>query len=216
MAKDALSKSSHLTIKGTRYYSAEGLFKKKSLRSGDTVELLHDENNPFDPWAVEVIHTRSKSKLGYLSRGVSKKYCQLLKQKKIVSSEITQAREQDGNLLISIIITANYQTPKLPSFIADTDNISAVYLIINNSCKRVYVGSSREVRSRLKSHFTDLSYGWHQNSLLQSDYQLSKLTDFKTVIIPVDDDKVKRERLEAEQIKSLLARKVHIYNMTED
>lgn len=216
MASDALNRSSHLTIKGTRYYSADKLFKRKSLKPGDAVNLIHDEGNRFDPWAIEVIHARSNSKLGYLSQGVAKKYYQLLKQKKVVSSEISQVRLHNGELLISVAISATYQPPVLPSIITDTENISAVYLIINNSCKRVYVGSSRQVRDRLRTHFTDLSHGWHQNDLLQSDYQSSKLTDFQSVIIPVDDDKAKREQVESEQITSLLARNVHLYNMTKD
>ena len=73
-----------------------------------------------------------------------------------------------------------------------------VYAIQHNKTKRVYIGSTRKPRERLKTHFRELKSGIHPQKQMQKDY-LEFGNDF-TIYLLHEGELNKRDMLEIEYL----------------
>ena len=93
----------HFDIAGFSYW--EGCMVMNQLKIGDEVQLVREENNKFDPYAVAIMFDGYK--LGYIPRTNNEQFCALMDQ---VHSSIFEARIQritpDNNMehQVSIIV----------------------------------------------------------------------------------------------------------------
>ena len=76
-------------------------------------------------------------------------------------------------------------------------NVSGIYYIIEYSSKRVYIGSSADIRRRVRQHYTDLQSNIHRNEYLQRTW--SKHTEKMFLVGVVEIVKDKEKLLEREQ-----------------
>jgi hypothetical protein len=134
-------------------------------------------NNPHDKNAV-VIQTASGVRLGHVSRSIAPHYTRLVKQRKIVESDIASIDDKSSPILIKIRGVYEDEAPskvlQQSRLVASSGKLRAVpgvYTIVNVTNETVYIGSSIDVNARLKQHISALRRGCHANHPLQRDYQ---------------------------------------------
>ena len=82
--------------------------------------------------------------------------------------------------------------------------IIGIYLIYNNINENKYIGSSINIRSRIRSHKLSLCTRKHPNQNLQSDWDLYGASAFNWILLEAFNDKyklVKREQFYIDQYK---------------
>ena len=72
--------------------------------------------------------------------------------------------------------------------------VSGIYRIINVATNKGYIGSSVDIRRRLKEHFSDLRGGRHSNPYLQASFNLHGESSFVFEIIEVCSREYMQER----------------------
>lgn len=94
--------------------------------------------------------------------------------------------------------------------------LAGVYAIENTKTNSYYIGSSQNIRSRLKTHLSDLKAGRHVNSRLQGDYSARTAKYFVAYVI---NDGLGVEELAEEEksaIENLRLLGLRLYNLTDD
>lgn len=86
---------------------------------------------------------------------------------------------------------------------------AGVYAIINQSNKRVYIGSSETIRTRCLKHEYLLKKGRHHCKLLQSDYNLGY--SFKVIVL----EKVSMKWNQIEDWYSFQRNRIELLNIIE-
>ena len=66
-----------------------------------------------------------------------------------------------------------------------TGKVSGVYCIRNIENDRTYVGSSQNIRTRIRDHFSKLEKGTHVNAFLQRDYDKCSVFAFEWGVLDV-------------------------------
>lgn len=75
-------------------------------------------------------------------------------------------------------------------------DLAGVYLIRNKAKGKVYIGSSRDVISRIKGHETALRFHKHQNKEMQADYDAGNCFFYEFLYVqPIKDGRKIREKL---------------------
>lgn len=67
-----------------------------------------------------------------------------------------------------------------------TDIFNGVYMIHNIKHNRKYIGSSKNINRRFKTHMRELLEGSHNNRFMQKDYDEAGPDNFKYVILERD------------------------------
>ncbi len=216
--------SANLKVKGTKYYKAAELFQRGSLSPGIAIRLEHQPDNPHDKNAVAVKIKRTGAMLGHVSRELAPKYAALINDGKIIEASIANV-ERNGTY-INIYIRVVYE--QSDEQLAEKHNsrlwLSAslmptgagVYAIRNIDSGRQYIGSSTNLKERVRSHIRDLSLGCHANHALQSDFSNLGADHFETEVIESVVSTSNLAAVEAGRIKSLLNSGAALYNLTED
>lgn len=213
-----------LTLKGTHYYEAETLYRTNQIQVGSSVYLQHEPKNPYDHNAVAVKVTDTHAMLGYLPKELAQKYVSLIEKKRLDSSKILNITDNRSH--VNIIVRVTYR-----SFVEDQakkhtsgfwvsmsllPSVAGVYAIQNKTSERIYIGSSNNVRERVKSHIRDLNNGSHPNKLLQRDYEKLGNAFFEAKLIEAPNNLSQLPRQEEKAIKNLLYSGQDLYNVTED
>lgn len=85
--------------------------------------------------------------------------------------------------------------PSNSKFIRSFD-LAGVYMIRNKVKGKVYIGSSRDVISRLKDHENSLRKHKHPNKEMQSDYDAGNCFYYEYLFVqPIKDGRCIREKL---------------------
>lgn len=208
----------YLLIKGTRYYEAKNLFKSGHLRQGTAVILESQPDNPHDDNAVSVKEKETRLMLGHLSRSIAPKYRILIKKDCITESTIHYVKNDDDHLAIKIRLMYEFSSLDISSFWPSASSLPTtpgIYCIHNILTNRRYIGSSKNIKLRIMSHFHDLYFSCHSNNILQSDFS-SGPKNFEVSVIYRNlhvEDLALREAL---WIENLLSQQFQLYNMTVD
>lgn len=171
-----MNKSVTLSIKGTYYYGAKVLHDSGRLKAGANVRLVHEPNNPHDKNAVAIYEAVSGEKLGHVGREHAEKYAILADKSKIASARISEV-QKDKNGRLRIYVLVSYQDQASGEGGIDLNRFNAlpsesgIYAIRCADNEKEYVGSSGNVRERVKTHFKGLFEGKHPNNLLQDDFR---------------------------------------------
>lgn len=216
--------SAILAVKGTRYYKAAELFNRGSLSTGLAILLEHEPDNPYDNNAVAVKIKRTGAMLGHVSRELAPKYAALVNDGKVIEASIANV-ERNGTY-IKIYIRVVYELPD--EQLAEKHNsrlwLSAslmptgagVYAIRNIDSGRQYIGSSINLKERVRCHIRDLTLRRHANHVLQADFDKLGADHFEVEVIESVVSTTNLAELEASRIKSLLNSGAALYNLTED
>lgn len=218
-----------IVLKGTRHYGASLAERSGALRPGAPVELVPEPDNPHDRDAVMVRLRAGNAELGYVSREAAPKYRQLVLAGAVDRAVVKEAgwrQWADGTPRLRIALTIAYRdlgTHSSPSQGGqprsggeDLPAAPGVYAIVNDAERRKYIGSSGDVRARVKQHFRDLAQGRHPNGLLQRDYDAQGGLDFRPVVLRMLQAHESAASAEEGAIDAALERRQRLYNMTED
>lgn len=70
--------------------------------------------------------------------------------------------------------------------------VSAVYAIVHTATNKRYIGSSIDIKNRIRGHVSKLRYGHHYNELLQTDFDRDGIEAFEIEVIEeTTSDKLK-------------------------
>lgn len=214
----------NLAVKGTRYHKAAELLQNGSLSSGLEIRLKHQPDNPHDKNAVAVLVNRTGAMLGHLSRELAPKYATLVNSGKIIEAYVADIRKNGAYINIDLRVVyeqsddqlAEKHSSRLWMSYAVLPETPGVYLIQNIESGRQYIGSSNNIKERVRSHIGDLLLGRHANHSIQSEYNCLGLNYFEAKVILSGIALSCLTEKEAEIISSALANGAALYNSTED
>lgn len=216
--------NTNLSVKGTRYYRAAELLQRGSLSSGMAVRLEHQPDNPHDRNAVAVKVKRTGAMLGHVSRELAPKYAELINSGKIVEASIANVDKNGTYINVEIRVVyeqsddqlAEKHNSRLWLSASDMPTEAGVYTIRNIDSGRQYIGSSTNLKVRIRSHIRDLSLGCHANHAIQSDFSSLGANHFEAKVLVMVASPSSLASVEADRIKSLLNSGAALYNLTED
>jgi group I intron endonuclease len=199
------------------------------LRAGAQLELIAEVGNPSDENAVEVQLKETHERLGYLSRKIAPRYRKLIQLGSISEVKLFNAewyRSFDGKQQLSVKILIYHDdlrkkesNNKNKSGYLGSGEIPAlpgVYMITNDITQRSYIGSSKNIKSRVNQHFRELTSEKHANTLLQKDYLTQQGKGFTAKAIQLLQHPEQCEAAESQAIVMALRQNHKLYNMTED
>lgn len=216
--------TANLAVKGTRYYKAAELLQRGSLLSGVAIRLEHQPDNPHDKNAVAVRVKRTGATLGHVSRELASKYAALINSGKIIEASIANVEKNGTYINIHVRVVYEQSDEKLAEKHNSRLWLSAsgmpteagVYAIRNIDSGRQYIGSSTNLKDRIRSHIRDLSLGCHANHALQSDFFHLGADQFEAKVLVNGVSPSNLAPVEADRITSLLNSGAALYNLTAD
>lgn len=216
--------TANLAVKGTRYYKAAELLQKGSLSSGLSIRLEHHPDNPHDKNAVAIQVKRTGAMLGHLSKELAPKYVALINSGKILEASIVNVVKEGEYINIDVRILYEQSDDQLEEkhssrlwqSSSSMPTESGVYAITNIETGRQYIGSSNNIRDRIRSHIKDLSQGCHANHVLQGDFSSLGLNYFEARVIEKGVSLSNLAMEEANRISSFLNAGAALYNLTVD
>lgn len=216
--------TANLAVKGTRYYKANELLLKGSLSSGLPIRIEHQPDNPHDKNAVAVRVKRTGAMLGHLSKELAPKYAALINLGKILEASIANITKEGAYINIDVRIVyeqsdeqlAEKHNTRLWQSSSSMPTESGVYSIRNIESGRQYIGSSNNIRDRIRSHIKDLSLGCHANHALQGDFSSLGLNYFEAKVLVSGVSLSSLATEEASRISSFLNAGAALYNLTID
>lgn len=216
--------TANLAVKGTRYYKVTELLQRGSLLSGLAIRLEHQPDNPHDKNAVAVRVKTTGAMLGHVSRELAPKYSALIDDGKIIEASIANVEKNGAYINIDIRIVyeqsdeqlAEKHNSRLWLSSSAMPKESGVNAIRNIDSGRQYIGSSNNLKDRIRSHIRDLSLGCHANHALQSDFSRLEADHFEAKILASGISLPSLASAEADRITSLLNSGAALYNLTAD
>lgn len=186
-----MRKTVHISVRGTRYYKAAESWKKRLLKPGSRIRLVHEPDNPHDENAVAVHLASTGEMLGHIPRELAQRYASLLNSGCILEVTVESAsRSLDG---VKLLIQILYDEPQEQIFTRQNSvffksalslpHTAGVYGIrnIENGC--IYVGSSNNLRRRAQDHLRALFTGSHSNIPLQKDFDRFGCDKFEFMLL---------------------------------
>lgn len=210
-----------ISVRGTSHHrSSIAAYNLGHLTPDAELFLKAEPTNPKDKNAIEIFLKNPPFKLGYVPRELALKYSRLLSGKRIQKAVISSAGLDGNYLAITAVIWYRYVNDIVKNSIFWTSALempysAGVYAIVNVATDRRYIGSSKNIRTRIFSHILDLSFGVHTNVPLASDYKIYGPDGFEAQLIDktlIDDIKT----IEAKTIDNLFRQNHSLYNMTRD
>lgn len=216
--------SANISVKGTKYYKAAELLQRGSLSVGTAIRLEHQPDNLHDKNAVAVKIMRTGIMLGHVSRELAPKYAALINGNKIIEASIANAEKNGKYINIDIRVVyeqsdeqlAQKHTSRLWKSALVMPAEAGVYTIWNIDSGRQYIGSSTNLKERIRAHMRDLTLGCHANHALQSDFTRFGAEHFEAKILEMVMPTSKLAMVEAQRITSLLNSGAALYNLTDD
>ena len=207
-------------LKGTRYYDAGKMYRGGLLRVGEMLRLQHNPGNAHDKYAVEAYLASSGAMLGHISKDYSRKYSELLVQGAVLSAKVSEVSGTGNEIRIEVEIQyegGNHNHLHGSRIWKASEKLPAspgVYRLCNDATKEMYIGSSNNVRSRVKDHIKALESGCHSNRFLQDSYGKSGPNLFgATVLVECSGEQLLIS--EEKEIKKAMSAGYHLLNMTE-
>ena len=213
-------KTATLLIKGSYYYGVDKL-DKSFVAVGKEVLLLQEPENEYDNFAVLVKTLPEEIVLGHISKDLSKKYFGLIGDELILSAKIKRYGIHQGGAKKIYIDVEYVDTGEFTKALNDIglsalENTPGVYAIKRQENDTAYIGSSVNLRARLRKHFRELLSGSHTNKLIQNDFDAFGIGKFKISVLWDDIDKEDIENFESYEIERYLSRGERLYNKTID
>ncbi len=207
-------------LKGTRYYDAEKSYNSGFLRVGEVISLKHNSRNSHDKYAVEAYLASSGAMLGHISKDYSKKYSELLAQGAVLSSKVSEVSCAGNEIRVEIEIkydggaTNPLHSSKIWRFSENLPVSPGVYQLKNDSTKEIYIGSSNNVKLRIRDHIKALESGSHVNKFLQDSYKKNGPNCFSATLL-VECASEQLLLVEEKEIKKAMAAGLNLLNMTD-
>ena len=209
-----------ITVRGARFHQAGQLLRKGSLSAGTEVRLEHQPDNPHDRNAVAILVKSTGAMLGYVSKELAPKYSALANAGKIIEATVTKVANDGTKIDVRVVFEQSddhldeRNSTRLWQSISTLPTASGVYSIRNIDSGRQYVGSSKNLKERIQSHFRDLSLRRHDNHALQSDFSRFGPNHFEARALASGVSPSQLAQVEADHISSLLNSGTALYNLT--
>ena len=231
--------TSKLSVKGISYYKADELLRKCSLPLGLPILLKHQPDNPYDKNAVAVLVKNTGAMLGHLPKEVAPKYAALINTGRVIETTIDNISKNGSYINIDIKVvyeqTKDQLTEKqrvvhekrkdqltgnhnslLWESLSSLPTGPGVYAIRNTESGRQYIGSSKNIKDRIRTHIKELSSGCHANRALQKDFSNFGINCFEAHVLASGVAHKNLTTEEANQISRSLNLGKSLYNMTAD
>ncbi len=222
-----------LLLRGVSYYDANKARLAGRLVQGAALQLISEPQNSFDSNGVVVRLSRSDEKIGYLSREIALAYKKALLEGRVISSKVQEVGYRDNSagrsalrVVISVKLVPHAEAQPSSSKPNDTESASpffdglstkgGVYELTNQLRGRTYIGSSSNIRKRIRQHLRDLDLGVHFNPHLQGDYASQRGRGFSAHAIELVASAARLAEAEERAIRKALRRGDSLYNMTSD
>lgn len=210
-----------LTVKGVQYYLGAQLLQSGKLKVGMAVCLVREPDNPFDANAVAVHMASTDEMLGHLSRTSAPKYTHLIQSGRIKSTVIEKLIKNGSAIYIDIQIhyeidDAIIQKSQFAVSISKIQSAPGVYSIRNTKSNRRYVGSSIDMKKRLREHLSKLIDRVHHNRRLRADFVTHGVECFEATVLEFVLSPAALLSAEERQIAHLNNSGVWLYNSTVD
>lgn len=213
-----------LSVKGTQYYEARTLYKSNQIRVGSSLYLQHEPTNLYDQNAVAVKVASTGAMLGYLPKELARKYVSLIEHKQLDEAKILNIGDDGSHINITVRViyrsSVEEQAKKHASgfwvSMSLLPLVAGVYAIQNKTSGRIYIGSSNNVRERVRSHIRELNNGSHPNKLLQLDFEKLGNAFFEAKLLETTNNLSQLLRQEERVITDLLYDGKDLYNVTDD
>jgi len=146
----------------------------------DAIVLRREPSNPYDPNAIAVyisgtiaghIDKRSAAVIGPILDGGARWRV----------GPVLSANAASSSIPLKIVLeqeTQSIHPPKLSS-----EKATGIYLISIRGFDEVYVGQSRDINERIKSHWRELNHGVHSNPMMRRLWQEKGGKHFDAAII---------------------------------
>lgn len=216
--------TANLAIKGVSYYDAAVLFRGGTLTPGLAILLKHEADNLHDKNAVAVRLQSTNAMLGHLPKELAPKYAALVDRGRVIEACINSIKENGKYINIEIKVIYEQSDKELAAKHSSRIWASSaimpegpgVYAIRNIRSGRQYIGSSINLRDRIRSHIKDLLAGRHANHALQSDFSALGGDTFEARMLANGVPQSKLTLIETQHIKHLLDSGSALYNLTVD
>lgn len=224
-------KGRSLLLRGVFYYEADRAFEAGRLVEGAGLKLAWEPGNPHDANAVVVSLGGTYEKLGYLSQKVAQRYRIALQERRVNSAKVHEVgwykdRKGRSTLKVVVRIAVSRRGPRegdKPQTVSGTSSIAdslplagGVYSLTNGRQGRTYIGSTSNIRGRIRQHLRDLSLGVHSNPYLQEDFNRQSGQGFVAHVEELISSASAREEAEKATIAAALRHGRKLYNMTRD
>jgi group I intron endonuclease len=217
---------SQVRVRGTYYYDAPRRHQMGELRPGQQVVLVHEPTNPYDANAVAVHLRHPRAKLGYIPRTLAGDFAKRLAEQTVEAAEIAEVMNVGNQLRVTITICyrrsraeeaarADLEQSAFWRAIEECPAEAGVYGIRCRPPDYVYVGSSVDLRKRLKQHAARLQSGIHVNAPMQEDFVVFGIDAFEVIVFEHSVPPSSLAGREARVIRQQLGLRAGLYNLTE-
>jgi hypothetical protein len=211
----AKTETTVIRVKGTRHYKAEDAFNEGKLNPGASIELRPEPYNRFDPNAVEVLLNHA-DKLGHISKDIAPKYQKLCFGGSILTATLESADKTSDysirGLDVRVKITYLSSTVDIDHELPASPGVYEISLGLG----RAYVGSTGNLKNRVRQHFSQLNDLIHQNKPLQADFRRAGHEQFNFEVLKHCENASQALRLEEQEITRRHAAGMKLYNKTLD
>ena len=215
-----MQRSVTISVKGTYYYKASEIFDRGALSPETAIRLEHQPNNPHDRNAVAVKVKKTGEMLGFIPRGLAQKYALIISSGNLIKTSIANVEKNGKYINLEIRVwydePADQHNSRLSYSASLMPMVAGIYTIRNIDSGRQYIGSSMNLKSRLRTHIRELSLGNHPNHALQSDFSKLGADCFEAEALKKVTSPSLLTEFESNQIAELLNSGADLYNLTED
>ena len=195
----AKTETTVIRVKGTRHYKADAAFNAGRLKYGTPIELRPEPDNRVDPNAVEVLLNYS-DKLGHISKDIAPKYQKLCFSGSILSATIESADKTTDYSIrgLDVRVKITYLSSRV-----DIDHelpASPGVYEISLGLGRAYIGSTGNLKNRVRQHFAQLNDLIHQNKPLQEDFRRTGPEQFTFTVVKHCENSSQALLLEEQEI----------------
>lgn len=170
------------------------VFPAGALVPSEAIALRRDPHNQHDPNAIAVLIS------GVMAGFIDKQNAQIIaplldKGAKVSVGAIAKGPTVRTSVPLKIVLEQNFQAIPPPKLAAG--KVIGIYLIEIEHCSEVYIGQSRDINERIKSHWRELNHGVHSNPELRRLWERYGGHTFKARIIDVAPTECTDQKLSA-------------------
>ena len=146
----------------------------------DAIVLIREPSNPYDPNAIAVYISGAMA--GHVDKGSAAVIGPLLDAgARWRVGPIRAANAASSSIPLKIIL--EQETQSVPPPRITSAKTTGIYLISIRGFDEVYVGQSRDISERIKSHWRELNHGVHSNPMMRRLWQERGGKHFDAAII---------------------------------
>jgi hypothetical protein len=213
-----------ISVRGAWRYEGPSLHARGLLTPGVPVRLEPEPENPHDSNAVAIRLRDGDKMLGYVSRELAPHFSDPASKRTVLNASVASTRFSGRDLEIKVRL--QYEPSDVETNLRNRCGLAlsaaglssrpAVYAIKNKLGGWIYIGSSGDVKRRIREHSRELQMGTHANPKLQRDYRTVGPEAFVATVLEQVDSIGALAQAESRHIAKRIAANSMLYNRTSD